>query len=268
MAEVSSYSSYKINSSINQSVSRRFSGASTLESLQNFIGSLPPLPQPFFLIFSQGAFTSKPTSLSAHSLAKLNAAGSTVVLKQIDLFDEEIRKVCLLLSRRRRAPVHANVYYTPCGREGYNAHFDFHDTVIWQICGAKHWRIWSPPVPVEERINAASVIDRACRGGKKSTFVLDAGFALEMPTGLVHCAKATGSGSIHITFGIYKSTFCFYWLQILAELARLGEYERSLSEALVKTLRAKTAGQTNLSSDAIRDLDNTIFSGLLGYVRR
>jgi ribosomal protein L16 Arg81 hydroxylase len=141
------------------------------------------------LIHSQVGLTSKPTSITAHSLAEFSAAGSTIVLKQIDLFDKEMHEACTLLSRQRRAPVHANVYYTPAGCEGYLAHFDFHDTIIWQICGAKHWRLWSPPVAVEERINAKPVIDRARRRRRKSKLVLETGFALEIPAGL-------GSGPI------------------------------------------------------------------------
>ena len=268
MAEVLLHSTYKIDSPIYRSLLRRFSVGSAAESFKNLVDSLPQLPQPFFLIYSQGAFTSKPPSLTAHSLARIGVAGSTIVLKQIDLFDKEMHEACMLLSRQWQAPVHANLYYTPAKRQGYSAHFDFHDTVIWQICGAKHWRLWSPPLAVDERINVTSVIYRACRYRRNSKLVLETGFALEIPAGLVHCAKATGFGSIHVTFGIYKHTFCFYWLQILAELARLGKYENSLSDTLVKTLRAKTTGQTNLSSDAIRELDGMIFSKLLDYVRR
>lgn len=258
---------YKIESPVYQRILHRFSARDSIDWLEQYVGSIPSLPQPFVRIYSQGKFVSNQAPLNGRSLAKLSALGATVVLKQVDLFDADMRDACEAFSRERHAPVHANIYYTPANQKGFRAHFDFHDTILWQLFGAKSWSTWAQPLPVAERVNDSSVIDQACRHRKKSSFILDTGFALEIPTGLIHCASAEKTGSIHITFGVYRDSFCFYWLEILAEFARIGKSERHLSEALTKTLRAKASALNELSPKVISELDAAVFSGLLDYAR-
>lgn len=200
---------YKIESPVYQRILHRFSAGNSIGWLEQYLNSIPPLPRPFVRIYSQGRFAPNPAPLDSQSLPELSASGATVVLKQVDLFDPDMRKACEIFSRQRHAPVHANIYYTPANQKGFRAHFDFHDTILWQLFGAKSWSTWAQPLPIEERVNDSSVIDRACRHRKKSNFLLDAGFALEIPTGLIHCASATRAGSIHITFGVYRESFCF-----------------------------------------------------------
>lgn len=262
------FAHFTIDAPTYRKLSRRMSGANALEAIQTFVATLQPLQRPFVRVYSNGAFISNPPNLSNSSIEALSSAGSTLVLKQVDLFDRDMQEACSLLASDYGAPVHANIYYTPAGTKGFNAHFDYHDTVLWQFGGAKRWNLWPPGLPFEDRVNLSSVIEEARRLRKRATLLLKTGYALRIPAGLIHCATSTKAGSVHVTFGIYESSFCFFWFEVLAQLAAGDGRQRKLAESLVKILSEKTAGRSVFPRRTAMELDNALTSQLRRYFRQ
>src|SRR5215469_8498820 len=64
--------------------------------------------------------------------------------------------LCRSLEAVFHCPVHANMYLTPEGAQGFDAHFDTHEVFVLQLEGSKQWRLYGEPraLPlVDERFN-------------------------------------------------------------------------------------------------------------------
>ncbi len=109
--------------------------------------------------------------------------------------------LCRNLERFFGCPVHANLYLTPKGAQGFHAHFDGHEVFVLQLEGTKHWRFYGSgrelplpdedgPVPVE-RIGPVT----------EEAFVRP-GDLLYMPRGHIHEAFTSDQASMHLTVGV------------------------------------------------------------------
>jgi|GEM_PF-296664 len=97
-------------------------------------------------------------------------------------------------------PIHANMYLTPAGSQGFSAHYDPHDVFILQLEGTKHWRLYER---VELLPLASDTVGAPARPlGAAREICLRPGDLLYIPRGHVHDAHTADSYSLHLTVGI------------------------------------------------------------------
>ncbi|MHB1561341.1 MAG: cupin domain-containing protein [Isosphaeraceae bacterium] len=182
-------------------------------------------------------------------LRRVYAQGKTVVIMTMQQRWMPIAAVCRSLEGVFHCPVHANLYMTPKGAQGFAAHYDPHEVFVLQLEGTKHWRLHgcARPLPLEdERFDAAR--DRL---GSPTEVHLEPGDLLYLPRGFVHEAFTSESASMHLTIGVNV----FRWADLLHEavdlLARQDERLRAalppgafrgpdLPEAFVERFRELT----------------------------
>ena len=136
-------------------------------------------------------------------LFEYHAEGATIVLSQAQKLFPPLAQLCREVVRTLKMRCQANVYVSPPGNKGFNAHYDSHDVFILQVSGAKTFNFYPSTVELpcpEESFDAArlesSPID--------ASVALSAGDTLYIPRGVVHDAVADAHApSVHVTLGVY-----------------------------------------------------------------
>ncbi len=126
--------------------------------------------------------------------------GKSVVIMAMQHRWPAVAELCRNLETVFHCPVHANLYLTPAGSQGFAAHFDTHEVFILQLEGVKHWRLYgaAEELPlVSENVG----IPRAPLGISRDV-CLRAGDFLYIPRGHVHEAFTADAFSLHLTVGI------------------------------------------------------------------
>lgn len=144
-------------------------------------------------------------------LRSVYARGKTVVIMAMQQRWLPIALLCRKLESFFHCPVHANLYVTPPGAQGFDAHFDTHEVLVLQLEGHKHWRLYGPTrkLPlVGERLNAPRE-----QLGPVREIGLAPGDLLYIPRGHVHEAFTSETASMHLTVGINV----FRWVDLLHE---------------------------------------------------
>ncbi len=142
--------------------------------------------------------------------------GATITVNAVHRYWRPLSIFCLELERLLSVPVHANVYLTPKGSQGFGAHYDAHDVFILQVAGRKHWRLYGSPLVLpdeRQRFNSAIV----GIGRVKERCTLGAGDLLYIPRGFIHDATSAREASLHITVGIKGTT----WGDLLIEAVNI-----------------------------------------------
>ena len=160
-------------------------------------------------------------------LQRIYAQGKTVVIMTMQQRWQPIALMCRKLESDFHCPVHGNLYMTPKGAQGFDAHFDTHEVFVLQLEGRKHWRLYEAPrrLPlVGERFN----LPREQLGPVREMH-LEAGDLLYIPRGHVHEAFTSEYASMHLTVGVNV----FRWADLLHEaLAALSREDERLRESL------------------------------------
>ena len=136
-------------------------------------------------------------------LLEQHRQGATIVLSQAQKIMTPLMDLCRETTRCLKMSAQTNVYVSPPGNQGFNAHYDTHDVFILQVAGAKTFNFYPSAVRLpcpDEQFDATGLtstrIDESIR--------LTAGDTLYIPRGVVHDAVADDSeSSIHITLGVY-----------------------------------------------------------------
>lgn len=181
--------------------------------------------------------------------------------------------------------VHTNVYITPGNAAGFSAHYDTHEVFVLQIAGSKRWQIDKPLLPLPHR---GQPFDP--RGDRPSIPFLKvdlaAGDLLYLPRGFVHATTTSDSFSVHVTLGVTVYTWVELlaeWVQsckhhpafrralppgfagrgdvrqslkqqlplMVAELARLTDYDRLVEGFAQRVRSARAGGRSDFSADVI-----------------
>lgn len=134
-------------------------------------------------------------------LARLSQ-GATLVLDGADTALPGLGHFCRRLMAGSGHPWHCNLYVTPPGGQGFDAHFDETGVFICQISGRKTWTF------------AKAQTGRPLRGAEgghapegwdadAETVTLGPGDLLYLPRGTGHAAEALpGEGSVHVTLTV------------------------------------------------------------------
>ena len=138
-------------------------------------------------------------------LYHLHLEGFTFYIKEVERFFPEVQKIVDRLERELHPyKLQTNLFISPGGKVGFNPHFDCHDVIVWQLKGAKRWKLWKAfcqdmtsetpsdddSAKVQSLISTKPpLIDKTIR--KDDVFY--------MPRGVIHAPEAI-ENSTHMTF--------------------------------------------------------------------
>ncbi len=206
-------------------------------------------------------------------LHEVYSRGKTLVIMTMQQRWSPVAVLCRNLESTFRCPVHANMYLTPGGAQGFDVHFDTHEVLVLQLEGSKHWRLFGCPRPfplVGERFE----VPRDQRGEPRDIH-LEAGDLLYIPRGYLHEAFTSECASLHLTVGVNVIRWADLLHEAIDQATRNDESFRESVPAGVlagKDLEGSPAGRfrrllEDLSrharlGDAVRNLDDRFFSQL------
>jgi len=173
-------------------------------------------------------------------------AGASLVLDSIDHLHPPIAAAADDLMRLVRELVQVNLYLVWGEHQGFDTHWDDHDTVIVQLAGSKYWTVHGQgrrfPMKVDTDHDHRPPESVVWQG------TLSPGDIIHVPRGWWHAVRGTGEMSMHLTFGFTRRTGIDWarWIveQLYAEelfrqdLPRFAEPEqrREHEDELVRTL--------------------------------
>lgn len=135
---------------------------------------------------------------------RLLAGGATLILGRVDELFPPIRDLAEAFEEAFRLRTWVNLYAGWRAQKGLALHFDGHDTMILQVHGRKHWKVYRPtrPHPFKNDIVEAErpTNDPVWDG------VLEDGGVLYMPRGWWHVACPLDEPSLHLTVGLAHPT--------------------------------------------------------------
>jgi len=153
--------------------------------------------------------------------------GATVNLLFVQEQWEPLGLLCQTLSGELSARCHANVYLTPTGERGLNAHYDTHDVFVAQVYGSKHWRLWDGGTRLPLR-SQPSRRDQDL-GELVAEFDVHPGDMLYLPRGTIHQAVSNDTASLHLTVGVQPVV----WADVIRKAVdRAVEQDSRFREAL------------------------------------
>lgn len=190
------------------------------------------------------------------ALGRHISAGATLVVNEVDVLFPRLRRLVESCEDVFHIHVTANLYAGWRTDNGFDVHWDKHDTVVVQIKGCKNWKVWSPtrlcPLP-DERVEPS----RAPSESPVWEGVLQDGDVLYMPRGWWHVAYPRDEPSLHVTLGLRHHTGLEFLTWIVNQLSDSTDVRRDIPHwksadersAWIQSLRASVCSA--LSDDSI-----------------
>lgn len=128
------------------------------------------------------------------AVSRLVAEGATLVVNQVDEIFPEVRALAESCEDVFNIYTAANLYAGWRRDNGFDVHWDKHDTLIVQVVGNKDWEVWRPadvPPPAEEVVWSGT---------------LEQGDMLYIPRGWWHVAHPRDEPTLHVTLGLNHPT--------------------------------------------------------------
>lgn len=140
---------------------------------------------------------------SAEAIDKALRQGATMRVMGVSRFDATCASQLQLLRRSLKREVFVNLYLTPAQRPGLNLHYDLEDSLVVQVKGEKHWKLYETvDGPRYPRTHVAGTPPVR---GEPTLIHMRAGDVLYVPSGMPHTVETRESSSQHITFGVHVS---------------------------------------------------------------
>jgi ribosomal protein L16 Arg81 hydroxylase len=148
-----------------------------------------------------------PGQVHAERLTREFAQGATIILNNCEEVHLPLRGLCAGLERMFHVPVSANLYAACRTDNGFDVHWDEQDTLILQIYGRKHWKVWAPTrqSPLTDDVVDTSAATKP-GGPPLWDGILEQGGMLSLPRGWWHLASPLGAPSLHVTVTIKNVT--------------------------------------------------------------
>lgn len=187
----------------------------------------------------------QPEPPSVADLRQVYEQGKTVVMMGLQHRWPPVGELCRNLQAVFHCPVHANLYLTPPGSQGFAAHFDTHEVFVLQLEGKKHWRLFGAAEELPLADDNFPLTRKPAKPLEEIT--LDAGDLLYIPRGHVHEATTADASSLHLTVGVNVYRWADLLRHALAHLSRRDvSFRRSIPGGAlpdeVRELRAEFAG--------------------------
>jgi hypothetical protein len=138
------------------------------------------------------------------------ATGWTIVVNRLHLRWASVARMAAGIEEEIGYCVGVNLYCTPSGSRGFQAHADGHDVFLLQMEGRKSWRIFPPKyeLPLED---ARAHVKAQEMGRPLVELTAEPGHLLYIPRGFIHEGAANSDASMHFTIGIHVIT----WVELL-----------------------------------------------------
>lgn len=140
-------------------------------------------------------------TLDTIEAAKTFGAGATLLFRDVQRHLEPFALLCREVERHTGASCKANVYATPPGGKGFEAHYDTHDVFLLQLEGSKKWTIYGAPLSLP-LVGQPHIATEHEPGAVQMEFVLEKGDLLYLPRGVIHEGRSGNDVSVHATIGI------------------------------------------------------------------
>ncbi|HQU46636.1 MAG TPA: cupin domain-containing protein, partial [Pirellulales bacterium] len=163
----------------------------------------PVAPRP--ATYLRGGLDDRPTP-SFHEqpglaeLRQLYEQGKSVVIMAMQHRWPAVAELCRQLEAVFHCPVHANLYLTPPGSQGFAAHFDTHEVFVLQLDGTKQWRLFGAAEELPLASDSVPLSRRPTKPTQEVTLI--AGDLLYLPRGHIHEASTSEVASLHLTVGV------------------------------------------------------------------
>lgn len=178
--------------------------------------------------------------------------GKSIVIHGLHKRLPAMALVTRTLERALVCPVTTNAYLSPPDGQAYPKHYDTHDFFIFQIHGAKRWRLFEPGNrvhPLRQLIELAEQAMPALGSWDAGPFIeefdLGPGDLLYVPRGFGHEVVNRDETSLHLTVALHGLT----WLEAAEHaLAREALESDMLRAAIPVVLAADGSGRHDLSA--------------------
>lgn len=134
------------------------------------------------------------------------ARGATLVLNFIDQLTPELSAFARSLEQALGGTVQANLYLSSKRKQGFNAHFDFHDVFAMHVMGEKTWTVFEgrAEYPIKHPAFEGWTRERhdQHKGGLWRDVHLKPGDLLYLPRGQYHYALADDQPCVHVAWGV------------------------------------------------------------------
>jgi ribosomal protein L16 Arg81 hydroxylase len=134
------------------------------------------------------------------------ARGATMVLNFIDQLTPELSAFARSLEVALGGKVQANLYLSSKRKQGFNAHFDFHDVFAMHVMGEKTWTVFKGRCewPIQHPMFEGWTRERhdQHKGELWREVTLKPGDLLYLPRGQYHYALADDGPCVHIAWGV------------------------------------------------------------------
>lgn len=154
-----------------------------------------PIDASSFMASRGGGQRLKPASF-INSLSR----GATLILDQVDDFAPGVREAVMSFEEILKTRTTANLYAGWRTQNGFDLHWDGQDTMILQVSGRKHWKIYRPTLlhPFKKGVEQAP---KPCEDPVWDGLLED-GDLIYIPRGWWHVAFPLDEPSLHLTVTI------------------------------------------------------------------
>ena len=145
--------------------------------------------------------------------------GFTLLLRSLESRVPAVAALCDALERSSLIPCNVNLYLTPSGSQGFDAHYDWMESIVLQLDGSKLWRLWPAihePLPTRDLKRKPTNAELAVLQ-QAHDVELAAGEVLYLPRGVLHEARTPegAAQSLHATVGVLVSREYHTWEALL-----------------------------------------------------
>lgn len=191
-----------------------------------------------------------------HRLIERHHEGATIVFSQAHEKIDSLANFRRDIQSELKLRCQTNIYLSPTGQQGFNAHFDSHDVFILQVAGTKTFNFYEGGVELPFQHDCYQAGEHAV-GALTQSIPLEPGDTLYIPRGVMHDALATEQTSLHITLGVYAITLRDVLIEMTQNLTRDElRYRKSMPREM-QSLLCKgngTAGNESTNDNLLRIL--------------
>jgi ribosomal protein L16 Arg81 hydroxylase len=166
-------------------------------------------------------------SLDARRFERYLANGATLSINKVDELFPGVQVFAESCEEHFRVPVGVNLYAGWRTDNGFDLHWDRHDTLILQVFGRKRWTVYEPTVehPLDDRLLSPPSKPTSAPVWEG---LLEEGDLLYMPRGWWHVARPLDEPTLHVTAGLRHRTAATLLRWVEAELNKQVSFRQDL----------------------------------------